>query len=128
MTRVQPLPLAVAGIALIALAIFWLVPINLRIAPRVPGADGRPDGATSGSGGGNPVPRGSVIAGTAKPADLPGTWSRFRGEQLNGLATHLGTLARSWGEAGPKKLWSLDVGEGYAGAAIWRGRAYVMDY
>ncbi len=128
MTRVQPLPLAVAGVALIALAIFWAVPAQKRIAPRLPGADGRPETAASGGSGGNPVLRGSVIAGVAKPAELVGTWARFRGDQLSGIATQSGTIARTWSDTGPRKLWSLNVGEGYAGAAIWRGRAFVMDY
>jgi outer membrane protein assembly factor BamB len=128
MTRAQPLPLTVAGVALIALAIFVSVPTQPRITPRLPGADGRPEGTTGGASGGNPVLRGSVVPGVGKPADLAGTWSRFRGDQLSAVATHSGNLARTWSEAGPKKLWSLDVGEGYAGAAIWRGRAFVMDY
>ena len=37
-------------------------------------------------------------------------------------------LAQSWPAEGPPVLWSVDVGEGYAGAAIDSGRVYLIDY
>ena len=38
------------------------------------------------------------------------------------------TLARTWPAEGPRVLWSVDVGEGYAGAAVLEGRVYLLDY
>ena len=37
-------------------------------------------------------------------------------------------LARTWPAQGPPVLWSVDVGEGYASAAILDGMVYVLDY
>ena len=36
--------------------------------------------------------------------------------------------AQRWGEAGPLQRWKLELGEGYAGAALWQGSVFVMDY
>jgi len=63
------------------------------------------------------------------PADLPGAWPRFRGANLNAISSDENvSLARTWPANGPKVLWSIDVGEGYAGAAVLAGRVYVLDY
>jgi len=61
-------------------------------------------------------------------ADLPGSWPGFRGAKRDGIAGDGVALARSWPAAGPPKLWSVELGEGYAGAAIHDGRVYVLDY
>lgn len=37
-------------------------------------------------------------------------------------------LARNWPPGGPRVLWSIPVGEGYAGPAVAQGRVYLMDY
>jgi outer membrane protein assembly factor BamB len=37
-------------------------------------------------------------------------------------------LAKSWLEGDPKTLWTIDVGEGFAGAVIWNGRVFMLDY
>ncbi len=37
-------------------------------------------------------------------------------------------LARSWPPTGPPVLWSIELGEGYAGAAVSDGRVFVLDY
>ena len=38
------------------------------------------------------------------------------------------TLSRQWPTEGPPVLWSVDLGEGYAGAAVLNGRVFVADY
>jgi outer membrane protein assembly factor BamB len=62
------------------------------------------------------------------PSDLPGAWPRFRGANFDAISTEKVVLARTWPPEGPTVLWSIDVGEGYAGAAILAGRVYLMDY
>lgn len=37
-------------------------------------------------------------------------------------------LARSWPEDGPKAVWKIEVGEGFAAPAIFKGRVYLTDY
>lgn len=63
----------------------------------------------------------------AASASLAGVWPCFRGEKLDGMGSSTG-LARKWPKGGPKVLWSLDLGEGYAGAAVLGGRVFVLDY
>ncbi|MGC9036722.1 MAG: PQQ-binding-like beta-propeller repeat protein, partial [Verrucomicrobiia bacterium] len=37
-------------------------------------------------------------------------------------------LIRDWGNSSPKRLWQIEVGEGYAGPVVKNGRVYLMDY
>jgi outer membrane protein assembly factor BamB len=60
----------------------------------------------------------------AKSAD----WPCFRGERLDGMSNQSAPLARKWPKGGPPVMWSVDLGEGYAGASVLAGRVYVLDY
>ncbi|HNR99590.1 MAG TPA: PQQ-like beta-propeller repeat protein [Planctomycetota bacterium] len=62
------------------------------------------------------------------PAAVEGAWPCFRGAKLDGIGTERAPLAREWGPEGPPVLWTIDVGEGYAGAAVLNGRVYLIDY
>lgn len=53
-------------------------------------------------------------------------WPQFLGPNRNGVSDEKG-LAREWPEGGPRVLWSVAVGEGYAGAAVRDGEVYVLD-
>jgi len=64
-------------------------------------------------------------------APFPGTttigeWPRFRGASLDNISDVM--LAESWPEDGPPLLWTVELGEGYAGAAVFDDRVYVLDY
>ncbi|HAK96488.1 MAG TPA: polyvinylalcohol dehydrogenase, partial [Planctomycetes bacterium] len=52
----------------------------------------------------------------------------FRGAKLDAISTERVQLARAWGPEGPPVLWTAEVGEGYAGAAVLNGRVYLIDY
>jgi outer membrane protein assembly factor BamB len=118
--------LAVAGFA--TAFVLWMGSASaLAIKPRVPGTD-RPPGTVVAPEGGSFLARHLLTKGEAKPADLLSTWPRFRGENFDGVSTESMPLARSWPAGGPKVLWSVELGEGHAGAAIWNGRVYVLDY
>jgi outer membrane protein assembly factor BamB len=119
-----PAGLALVGLGLLA---WWIgsgpvVPLEAR----VPGLD-RPKGAAA-------VVKRPLRGELTKLADLSpsaqqpaGSWPCFRGEKLDGIAQATG-LARKWPKGGPKVLWSTELGEGYAGAAVFGGRVYVLDY
>lgn len=62
------------------------------------------------------------------PADLPGTWPQFRGANGDAIGQVDVTLSRNWPAEGPPALWSVDLGEGYAGAVVRDGRVFVVDY
>ena len=54
-------------------------------------------------------------------------WPQFRGPARDGMSRETGLL-RQWPPGGPKVLWTVPVGQGYAGAAIVGGRVYHNDY
>ena len=119
-------PAALALAALTALAL-WLAHGPAKPLPlRIPGTDQAPGG--EGGAGANPVLAGKLIPADGQPADLPGAWPQFRGPNRDGISTESLPLARSWQPTPPRELWSVDVGDGYAGPAIRHGRVYLMDY
>jgi len=63
-----------------------------------------------------------------KPSALPGAWPWFRGPDRDGICHQSVPLAREWPEGGPEVLWTVELGPGHAGAAVWTGRVYVLDY
>jgi outer membrane protein assembly factor BamB len=105
---------------------FWLSrPTPYELTRRVPGTD-RAAGLT-----GQDVPEtieGRVETFDVKAPDLRGSWSGFRGPTREGISDEMTELARGWPESGPPVLWSLDVAQGHAGAAIRKGRVYLHDY
>ncbi len=66
--------------------------------------------------------------GDGTPAAITGAWPGFRGANRDNLVTDSVPLADAWDAQQPRVLWSLDLGEGHAGAAIRDGRVYVLDY
>jgi len=70
----------------------------------------------------------SVTASGAEPPALPGFWPGFRGPNRDNISTETTPLLAKWAAGQPKVLWSLDVGEGYAGAAVANSRVYILDY
>lgn len=72
--------------------------------------------------------RAELTTYAGQPADLPGAWPQFRGPALDAVGRVEVTLARQWPAGGPPMLWSVDLGEGYAGAAVRDGRVFIADY
>ncbi|MGW8314567.1 MAG: outer membrane protein assembly factor BamB family protein [Bacteroidales bacterium] len=59
---------------------------------------------------------------------LQETWPRFRGEYFDNISRSDIPLIDRFPEGGPPVKWSVELGEGHAGAAIYKGAVYVMDY
>ena len=59
---------------------------------------------------------------------VPGSWPRFRGPDFDNISKDTTPLAASWDTTGPPVVWRQTLGEGYAGAAVYNGRVYVLDY
>jgi len=91
------------------------------IKEREPGMD-RPSAAGP-AGEQSPFLSGKFVAGDGSPAALPGNWPRFRGPKGDGIAADSAAIGEKW-----TSLWSVDLGEGYAGVAVRDGRVYVLDY
>jgi outer membrane protein assembly factor BamB len=113
--------------SVVALAVFgvWFAFNSKTLSLRVPGSD-RP--GESGAGDVNPALKGKVIRGSGEAANLPGGWTQFRGNDRDGINKETVKLLHRWEAAEPRQIWGIDVGEGYAGAAVRDGRVYLMDY
>ena len=130
----RPLSSALARIIPVALAIVGVVSLYLwlnrdaaaQLTLRLPIPSNLPQ--TSSDEGDAEEIRGQLLQFGGAAADLPGAWPRFRGANFDAVSNDRVGLARSWSPEGPAVLWSIDVGEGYAGAAILAGRVYVLDY
>ncbi len=118
-------PLLLAAVGAAALVLWLTQTPPERIDPRRPGLDRTPDQAATAEPA---VLEGVLETFDGKPSKLPGDWPRFRGANYDNIAATEVSLARTWPDDGPKKLWSLDVGEGYAAPAIKNGRVYLLDY
>ncbi|MBI5281987.1 MAG: PQQ-like beta-propeller repeat protein [Candidatus Solibacter usitatus] len=75
---------------------------------------------------------GTAVAGLAclgllAPRLRAEDWPQFRGAARDNVSKEMGLL-RKWPQGGPKVLWTIPVGQGYAGAAIAGGRVYHNDY
>jgi len=116
----------VAGLCGLLLLGGWLfsTPQTGPFKERIPGADRLgPIAAVK------PIDlHGTLTAGKGTPSTLPGSWPRFRGTNLDGIATETLALPAAWPKAAPARLWRINVGDGYAGAAIHNGRVYLLDY
>ncbi|MBI2192237.1 MAG: PQQ-binding-like beta-propeller repeat protein [Planctomycetes bacterium] len=120
------IPGVFAGVSALLLAA-WLRGTPARpIEPRLPGSDGSPAQDTLAAG--PPNLNGILTRMDGEAAALEGAWPCFRGPHSSGVSAELTPLARRWDIGGPKVLWSVELGEGYAGATVDRGRVTVLDY
>ena len=53
-------------------------------------------------------------------------WPQFLGPERNSTSPQK-NLLRSWPEAGPEVLWTVDVGIGYGGPVVQNGKVYLLD-
>jgi len=70
-----------------------------------------------------------------EPVAFDAEWPCFRGTFRDNLPDDDAPLVKEWDDTlptgvpgGPKVLWRQVLGEGYAGAIIANGRAYILDY
>lgn len=59
---------------------------------------------------------------------LKGTWTRFRGADFDNIVKNSQPLKSSWTGNQPEIMWSVELGEGHAGPAVYEGKVYLMDY
>lgn len=126
----RAIPLFVAFLA--TASILWLLTTSLRspgFAER-PLNFGEPTGpVTAGARSTAPAsaPTGFNNSNVAIQ-NLPGSWPGFRGPNGDNISPEKVPLAHQWGAGMPRPLWSVQMGEGYAAAAIDAGRVFVLDY
>jgi len=120
------IPLLLALIGIITLYCWLDTDLATDLQPRLPIKQnlGRQVSADQSS----PAERGWLERFDGVPAKIPGVWPRFRGPNFDAVSREQLPLARSWPEAGPEVLWSIELGEGYAGPAVLDGCVYLLDY
>lgn len=64
--------------------------------------------------------------GTDAPAKPACDWPQYLGPDRDGRSKADG-LARAWPEGGPEVLWTVKLGEGYAGPCVSAGEVFVLD-
>ena len=91
-----------------------------------PGADNRPEMITSDHA---EINIGQVFASfDGVSSTMSSNWPRFRGENFDNISQANINLTTDWEIAGPKVIWTVDLGEGHAGPVISKGRVYLLDY
>ena len=124
---IRAIPGVIAVVGILSLWLWFSSGAKRELAERIPGADNvigeEPSLQVEGD-----VFSGKLVMSDGVPVDLPGAWPRFRGRNFDGISNERVTLAKEWSDGEPKTLWAVDMGEGYAGAAILAGRVYVLDY
>lgn len=68
------------------------------------------------------------LFGESKSNNYTGTWPHFRGQNYDNIVSEKQNLKDSWSDGDPEILWSVELGEGHAGPAVYKGMVYVMDY
>jgi len=110
-----------------AALVFWLTHCPEEgLCLRLPGDDKGAE--TQSAATANPVLSGVLTRSNGTPASLRGAWPEFRGPNRNAISPESCGLLRTWRPSEPRELWAVDLGEGYAGAAVANGRVYIMDY
>jgi outer membrane protein assembly factor BamB len=88
------------------------------------GADNREEGGAS-----QEVELGAVFEEYAEDyTELSESWPRFRGSDFDNISKSPVDLIEQFPSDGPEVVWSVELGEGHSGAAIYEGLAYVLDY
>jgi outer membrane protein assembly factor BamB len=134
MNRDRVIPALTAGAAVISgvAALAWWLALEpvVQVEPSVPGRDdpqGRKKAAAEADA--KPTRIGEFFVSSAgQPGDPTYAWPRFRGPQSDNISTQGVALADSWPDSGPRVLWTVPLGEGYAAPVVWGGRVFVLDY
>lgn len=123
-TRIIPIAFGVLGVVLLYV---WLsADAAIDLTERIPPV--RQDGQASAGEDDVIKIEGQLATFDGIPSEIPGAWPRFRGPDFDAISMDDTSLARTWPADGPQVLWSIEVGEGFAGAAIFAGHVYIMDY
>lgn len=105
---------------------WWLGKDPVReFVPSMPGLDNRGEGVAVNTN----INIGEFFERMGRSrSELKETWPRFRGEYFDNISRSPVRLIDKFGPVGPDIKWSVKLGEGHAGPAIYDGKVYLMDY
>jgi outer membrane protein assembly factor BamB len=119
------LPATVLAVGVLAIA-WWLFYNPTRsFTPSEPGRDNHQVAGTSSE---------EVIIGehfelfAQYQSELKETWPNFRGHNSDNIHAPSQPLIDDLSNVSSRILWSVELGEGHAGAAIYDGKVYMLDY
>lgn len=119
------------GVALLILAIIagvvlyaWIHLPPMALPQRLPSEDGR----RVSTGLVQNAAQGLLEKGDGVASPCTSLWPQFRGPASDGINRETIPLADRWPVGGPRQLWGLSLGEGHAGAAVYGGCVYLLDY
>lgn len=122
--KIIPAILIIVGVFLICS--LMSIDRDQAMGPRLPGTDGSPDKRLSSQ---QPVKiTGELTSFGGIGSKLTGSWPKFRGPNRDAISPEQFIPLIEWLDTGPRQLWQIDVGEGYAGAVVSKGRVYIIDY
>lgn len=115
-----------SGLIFLVVILWWNISgPSLEIKVSEPGMDNR--------GGGEDQSREEINIGaffeyfSTKESELTDLWPRFRGPDFDNIKKSGLPLLNSF-NGSPKVEWSVRLGEGHAGPAIYKGKVYLLDY
>jgi len=119
-------PGAVAVVGLVLLVTWGRLASVGPLEARVPGMDGYEEGRAAGVRKA-PTP-GKPVRGEGVPSKVPGAWPWFRGPNRDAICDDGTPLARPTEPWHPTRLWTVEMGQGFASAVVQDGCVYVLDY
>lgn len=121
--KIVPIVLILLGFLAIG---YWLIKDPTKdFTPSIPGKDN----VVSGDSSSEQVTIGALYERFADySSSLKGTWPRFRGGNSDNIKKSEVPLISSFSNKKPPLLWSVELGEGHSGAAIYNGMVYLIDY
>lgn len=119
------IPKVLILIGVIALGYWLLADPTAMFQVSVPGNDhvGKADSSSENVKIGEHFEQFTEVAST-----LTGTWTRFRGERSDNIKQSEVPLLDHFKSKPLPLLWSVELGEGHSGAAIYKGKVYLLDY
>ncbi len=120
--------IAVSGVLLVgALCITWWLTANpvRDLSISEPGMDNRGEGNAFIQ----EVDIGEIFNSLNSPeSQLKETWTSFRGGDQDNISKSSIKLIEKFNDTIPDIRWSVELGEGHAGAVIYEGIVYILDY
>ena len=114
-------------VASVLTLLFWLRTNPARsLVAEVPGTDGFVKGAAADAAKIDLA--GVFVKLDGIPSQVPGEWLNFRGPDSSNIVSNAPALANTWPTEGPKVIWKIPVGDGYASPTVLDGCVYLMDY
>ena len=124
--RILKIALYLTSSVAIVMIIWWLTKDpTAKFTESLPGLDKRGAADTVSE----KVEIGKIFeTNAASYQEMSESWPRFRGRDFDNISKSTVRLKEKFGPKGPDIRWSVPLGEGHSGAAIYKGLVYLLDY